>query len=138
MLSPTHQLICILVVTSCIIQKRFGLVDIGQRGTEHQAYQPCIAYLSVVSIYGNSKRRLTLMRVHNGVNSHSIITCYVHSSSSVICQTHDRSTASHHHQYSVTRQVHSQSSSSVICQTTVPQPLPKRFLHLMRSRASSF
>jgi hypothetical protein len=31
------------------------------------------------------------------------------------------------------------SSSSVICQTTTgPQPLPKRFLHLMRSRASSF
>jgi hypothetical protein len=28
--------------------------------------------------------------------------------------------------------------SSVICQTTGPQPLPKRFLHLMRSRASSF
>jgi hypothetical protein len=32
----------------------------------------------------------------------------------------------------------SYSSSSVICQTTGPQPLPKRFLHLMRSRASSF
>jgi hypothetical protein len=32
----------------------------------------------------------------------------------------------------------SSSSSSVICQTTGPQPLPKRFLHLMRSRASSF
>jgi hypothetical protein len=30
------------------------------------------------------------------------------------------------------------SSSSVICQTAGPQPLPKRFLHLMRSRASSF
>jgi hypothetical protein len=29
-------------------------------------------------------------------------------------------------------------SSLVICQTTGPQPLPKRFLHLMRSRASSF
>jgi hypothetical protein len=28
--------------------------------------------------------------------------------------------------------------SSVICQTTGPQPLPKRLLHLMRSRASSF
>jgi hypothetical protein len=28
--------------------------------------------------------------------------------------------------------------SSVICHTTGPQPLPKRFLHLMRSRASSF
>jgi hypothetical protein len=28
--------------------------------------------------------------------------------------------------------------SSVICQTTGPQPLPKRFLHLMRSRAPSF
>jgi hypothetical protein len=28
--------------------------------------------------------------------------------------------------------------SSVICQTTGPEPLPKRFLHLMRSRASSF
>jgi hypothetical protein len=28
--------------------------------------------------------------------------------------------------------------SSVICQTTGPQPLPKRFLHLMQSRASSF
>jgi hypothetical protein len=28
--------------------------------------------------------------------------------------------------------------SSVICQTTGPQPLPERFLHLMRSRASSF
>jgi hypothetical protein len=26
--------------------------------------------------------------------------------------------------------------SSVICHTTGPQPLPKRFLHLMRSRAS--
>ena len=30
------------------------------------------------------------------------------------------------------------SSSSVICHTTGPQPLPKRFLHLMQSRASSF
>jgi hypothetical protein len=28
--------------------------------------------------------------------------------------------------------------SSVICQTTGPQSLPKRFLHLMKSRASSF
>jgi hypothetical protein len=28
--------------------------------------------------------------------------------------------------------------SSVICQTTGPKPLPKRFLHLMPSRASSF
>jgi hypothetical protein len=28
--------------------------------------------------------------------------------------------------------------SSVICHMTGPQPLPKRFLHLMRSRASSF
>jgi hypothetical protein len=28
--------------------------------------------------------------------------------------------------------------SSVICHTTGPQPLPTRFLHLMRSRASSF
>jgi hypothetical protein len=28
--------------------------------------------------------------------------------------------------------------SSVNCQTTGPQPLPQRFLHLMRSRASSF
>jgi hypothetical protein len=28
--------------------------------------------------------------------------------------------------------------SSVICHTTGPQPRPKRFLHLMRSRASSF
>jgi hypothetical protein len=32
----------------------------------------------------------------------------------------------------------SSSSSPVICHTTGPQPLPKRFLHLMRSRASSF
>ena len=31
-----------------------------------------------------------------------------------------------------------QSSSSVICQTTGPKPLPKRFLHIVRSRASSF
>ena len=30
------------------------------------------------------------------------------------------------------------SSSSVICQTTGPKPLPKRFLHVVRSRASSF
>ena len=30
------------------------------------------------------------------------------------------------------------SSSSVICQTTDPKPLPKRFLHIARSRASSF
>jgi hypothetical protein len=30
------------------------------------------------------------------------------------------------------------SSSSVICQTTGPKPLPKQFLHLVRSRASSF
>ena len=29
-------------------------------------------------------------------------------------------------------------SSSVICQTTGPKPLPKRFLHLVRCRASSF
>ena len=32
----------------------------------------------------------------------------------------------------------SSSSSSVICQTTGPKPLPKRFLHTVRSRASSF
>ena len=31
-----------------------------------------------------------------------------------------------------------ESSSSVICQTTGPKPLPKRFLHIVRSRASSF
>ena len=30
------------------------------------------------------------------------------------------------------------SSSSVICQTTGSKPLPKRFLHIVRSRASSF
>ena len=29
------------------------------------------------------------------------------------------------------------SSSSVICQTTGPKPLPKRFLHIVRSRSSS-
>ena len=29
-------------------------------------------------------------------------------------------------------------SSSVICQTKGPKPLPKRFLHTVRSRASSF
>ena len=33
---------------------------------------------------------------------------------------------------------HSSSSSSVICQTTGPKPLPKRFLHIVRSRDSSF
>ena len=33
---------------------------------------------------------------------------------------------------------HSSSSSSVMCQTTVPKPLPKRFLHVVWSRASSF
>ena len=32
----------------------------------------------------------------------------------------------------------SSSSSSVICQTKGPKPLPKRFLHIVRSRASSF
>ena len=32
----------------------------------------------------------------------------------------------------------SSSSSSVIYQTTGPKPLPKRFLHIVRSRASSF
>ena len=32
----------------------------------------------------------------------------------------------------------SSSSSSAICQTTGPKPLPKRFLHIMRSRTSSF
>ena len=32
----------------------------------------------------------------------------------------------------------SSSSSSVICQRTGPTPLPKRFLHIVRSRASSF
>ena len=32
----------------------------------------------------------------------------------------------------------SSSSSSVICQTTDPKPLPKWFLHIVRSRASSF
>ena len=32
----------------------------------------------------------------------------------------------------------SSSSSSVICQTTGPKPLPKRFLHIVRSTASSF
>ena len=32
----------------------------------------------------------------------------------------------------------SSSSSSVICQTAGPKPLPKRFLHIVRSRASSF
>jgi hypothetical protein len=30
------------------------------------------------------------------------------------------------------------SSPAVICQTTGPKPLPKRFLHIVRSRASSF
>ena len=30
------------------------------------------------------------------------------------------------------------SSTPVICQTTGPKPLPKRFLHIVRSRASSF
>ena len=30
------------------------------------------------------------------------------------------------------------SSSSVICQTTGPKPLPKRFLHIVQSRSSSF
>ena len=30
------------------------------------------------------------------------------------------------------------SSSSVICQTTGPKPLAKRFLHIVQSRASSF
>jgi hypothetical protein len=34
--------------------------------------------------------------------------------------------------------IHSFIHSSVMCHTTGPQPLPKRFLHLMRSRASSF
>ena len=34
--------------------------------------------------------------------------------------------------------IHSSSSSSVICQTTGPKPLAKRFLHIVRSRASSF
>ena len=32
----------------------------------------------------------------------------------------------------------SSSSSSVICQTTGPKPLPKLFLHIVRSRAFSF
>ena len=32
----------------------------------------------------------------------------------------------------------SSSSSSAICQTTGPKPLPKRLLHIVRSRASSF
>ena len=32
----------------------------------------------------------------------------------------------------------SPSSSSLICQTTGPKPLAKRFLHIVRSRASSF
>ena len=32
----------------------------------------------------------------------------------------------------------SSSSSSVICQTTGTKPLPKRFVHIVRSRASSF
>ena len=32
----------------------------------------------------------------------------------------------------------SSSTTSVICQTTGPKPLPKRFLHKVRSRASSF
>ena len=32
----------------------------------------------------------------------------------------------------------SSSSSSVICQMTGPKPLPKRFLHIARPRASSF
>ena len=30
------------------------------------------------------------------------------------------------------------SSSSAICQTTGPKPLPKRFLHIVRSRVASF
>ena len=43
----------------------------------------------------------------------------------------------------VTNDIHRQvtvvtSSSSVTCQTTGPKPLPKRFLHIVRSRASSF
>jgi hypothetical protein len=41
------------------------------------------------------------------------------------------------HTYIASRYI-SWQSSSVICHTTGPQPLPKRFLHLMRSRASSF
>jgi hypothetical protein len=39
-----------------------------------------------------------------------------------------------HRQYKIHTVIH----SSVICHTTGPQPLPKRFLHLMRSTASSF
>ena len=45
------------------------------------------------------------------------------------------------HSVSVTQTSHlmqSSSSSSVICQTTGPKPLPKRFLHILRSRAPSF
>jgi len=36
------------------------------------------------------------------------------------------------------RLISSSSSSSVICQSTGPKPLPKRFLHIVRSRASCF
>ena len=39
---------------------------------------------------------------------------------------------------SVTISSSSSSTSSVICQTTGPKPLPKRFLHIVRSRNSSF
>jgi hypothetical protein len=38
----------------------------------------------------------------------------------------------------VSSRAFSTSSWAVICQTTGPQPLPKWFLHLIRSRASSF
>ena len=40
--------------------------------------------------------------------------------------------------YGVCCIVYISSSSSVICQTTGPKPLPKRFLHIVRSTASSF
>jgi hypothetical protein len=42
------------------------------------------------------------------------------------------------HNHTNNRQDYSLVSSLVICHTTGPQPRPKRFLHLMRSRASSF
>ena len=42
------------------------------------------------------------------------------------------------HLYRLSSVCVSSSSSSVICQTTGPKPLPKWFLHIVRSRASSF
>jgi len=53
-------------------------------------------------------------------------------------ETQFRNKCWHKGSYRPSALIYSSSSSSVIFQTTGPKPLPKRFCHIVRSRASSF